>query len=43
MCQRIVENVPGAVQSLVKTGMTGQQIVTNVQNVVKPVKINTHG
>jgi hypothetical protein len=28
--QRIVENVPGVVQSLVKTGMTGQKIVTNV-------------
>jgi hypothetical protein len=43
MCQRIAENVPGVVQSLVKTGMTGQQIVTNVLNVVKSVKINTHG
>jgi hypothetical protein len=43
MCQPIVENVPGVVQSLVKTGMTGHKIVTNVQNAVKPVKINTHG
>jgi hypothetical protein len=43
MFQLIVENVPGVAKSLMKTSMTGQEIVTNVQNVVKPVMINTHG
>jgi hypothetical protein len=39
----IVEYVPGAVKSLMKTSMTGHKIVINVPDVVKPAKISTHG
>lgn len=43
MFLQIAENVQGVVSHLMKTCMTGQQIVTNVRYAVKHVKIITPG
>jgi hypothetical protein len=42
-CQLIAENVPGAERYYLVISMTGQKIVTAVQNVAKLLKTSTHG